>query len=138
MDVTQTVVIAQLGDVPGGGSAQVVIRTLVASDTVAGTAPGLTAGTGPGLAARTGPGLAARAGYTNTATYSAVNLDPGASNEARVVIEGAVVLPVTGGLLDPRTPQGKAAWGGMGALALISGTVVVYRRRSMKKRMGHL
>ena len=35
----------------------------------------------------------------NTAGYTALNLDPGRSNEARVVVEGTSILPVTGGLL---------------------------------------
>jgi uncharacterized repeat protein (TIGR01451 family) len=121
-DVTQTVVIAHLGDVQGGGRAEITIRTLILSDTMGGT--------GPGLAARTSPGLAARTGYTNTASYSAANLDPGRSNPAAVVVKGASILPVTGGLLDPRTPQGKMAWGSFLAALVLPGTLVVFHRRS--------
>ena len=86
-DVTQTVVVAHLGDVPGGSQAEITIHTLVLSDTVGGTV------------------------YTNTAAYSALNGDPGTSNPATLVVEGPALLPVTGGLLDPRTPQGRLAWG---------------------------
>jgi uncharacterized repeat protein (TIGR01451 family) len=103
--LTEAVVVARLGDVPGGGRAELVIHTLVMSDTTAGTV------------------------FTNTATYSALNVDPGASNEAAVVVEGATILPVTGGLLDPRTPQGRLAWGGtLCVVSLLPGAALVALR----------
>jgi uncharacterized repeat protein (TIGR01451 family) len=81
-----TEVVVDLGDIPPGGRAEVIIHTLVVSPT-RGTV------------------------YDNIATYSAKNMDPGSSNEATVTVEYApVILPVTGGLLDPRTPQGKVTW----------------------------
>jgi hypothetical protein len=64
--------------------------------------------------------------FINSASYSALNVDPGASNEATVVVEGPAILPVTGGLLDPRTSQGRLAWGGI--VALLGGLVLVGRR----------
>jgi hypothetical protein len=94
-DLSQTVVVAHLGEIPPGGQAEIELITGVLSDTVAGTV------------------------YTNMATYTALNLEPGASNEARVVVDGGpALLPVTGGPLDPRTPAGKVTWGG-GILALL-------------------
>jgi uncharacterized repeat protein (TIGR01451 family) len=111
-DLTRTVVTARLGDVPGGGRAEILISTQVLSGTPAGTVPGLTA----------------RTGYTNSATYSAVNADPGASNQATVVVKGVSILPVTGGLLDPRTPVGKAVWSG-GGLLLLAAAVAAWRGR---------
>jgi uncharacterized repeat protein (TIGR01451 family) len=94
-DLSQTVVVAHLGEIPPGGQVEIELITGVLSDTVAGTV------------------------YPNTATYTALNLDPGASNEARVVVDGGpALLPVTGGPLDPRTPAGKMTWGG-GILALL-------------------
>ena len=103
-DLTRTVVTARLGDVPGGGRAEILISTQVLSGTPAGTV------------------------YTNSATYSAVNADPGASNQATVVVKGASILPVTGGLLDPRTPEGKVVWSG-GGLLLLAAAVAAWRGR---------
>jgi uncharacterized repeat protein (TIGR01451 family) len=107
--LTETIVVAHLGDVDGGGRAEITIHTLVLSDTVGGTV------------------------YTNTATYSALNADPGTSNQAVVVVEGATILPVTGGLLDPRTPQGRLAWGGLLMVAIPGGAIALLRRRSGKR-----
>ena len=103
-DLTRTVVTARLGDVPGGGRAEILISTQVLSGTPAGTV------------------------YTNSATYSAVNADPGASNQATVVVKGVSILPVTGGLLDPRTPEGKVVWSG-GGLLLLAAAVAAWRGR---------
>jgi hypothetical protein len=105
-NLSRTIVVANLGDVPPGEQARINIVTLVMSDTVAGTV------------------------YTNTATYSALNVDPGRSNEARLVVEGPAILPVTGGLLDPRTPAGKVTWG---SLLLLSALPVLVWRRARKK-----
>jgi uncharacterized repeat protein (TIGR01451 family) len=105
-DLTRTVVVANLGDVAGGSRAEIVIRTLVASDTQRGTA------------------------FTNTASYSALNVDPGVSNAARVTVEGVAILPVTGGLLDPCTSQGRVTWCVLGLVLL--GVVCVARRRQRR------
>jgi uncharacterized repeat protein (TIGR01451 family) len=94
-DLSQTVVVANVGDIGPGGHVELEVITRVLSDTVAGTV------------------------YTNTATYTAFDLEPGTSNEAQVVVTGGpALLPVTGGPLDPRTPAGKAMWGG-GILAIL-------------------
>ncbi len=103
-DLTRTVVTARLGDVPGGGRVEILISTQVLSGTPAGTV------------------------YTNSATYSAVNADPGASNQATVVVKGVSILPVTGGLLDPRTPEGRVVWSG-GGLLLLAAAVAAWRGR---------
>ena len=85
--LSQTVVVARLGELGPGESAEIVIRTAVLSDTVAGAV------------------------FKNRAGYSALNLDSGHSNEASLVVQGLTLLPVTGGLLDPRTPGGQITWG---------------------------
>jgi uncharacterized repeat protein (TIGR01451 family) len=85
--LSQTVVVARLGELGPGESAELVIRTAVLSETAAGTV------------------------FKNRAGYSALNLDPGRSNEASLVVQGLTLLPVTGGLLDPRTPGGQITWG---------------------------
>jgi uncharacterized repeat protein (TIGR01451 family) len=92
--LSQTVVVANIGDLPPGGRVEVVILTQVLST----TRPAV---------------------YANTGRYSGLNLEPGVSNEAKLVVErGTVLLPITGGLLDPHTRIGKIAWGG-GALLLL-------------------
>ena len=93
-DISRTVVVAYLGDVAPGAQVEIGLNTVVLSDTAAGTV------------------------YANRATYTAVNLDPRQSNEVQVVVEGAAVLPVTGGLLDPRTPAGKMTWSAVILLAV--------------------
>lgn len=94
------VVLARVGSIPPGGQVWLEVTTQVLSDTAAGV-------------------------YTNTAVYRALNLDPGRSNPAVLAVEEPepVLLPVTGGLLDPRTPAGKAVWSG-GLLAAVLGLAV--------------
>jgi len=96
-DISQTVVVARLGDVAPGGQVEIMLNTVVISETAAGTV------------------------LTNRAGYTALNLDPGHSNEAQVVVEGAAVLPVTGGWLDPGTPQGQLIWGAGSVLVVLLG-----------------
>ncbi len=93
-DISQTVVVANVGDVAPGAQVEIVLDTLVVSDTTAGTV------------------------FANRGSYTAANVDPGQSNEVQVVVEGTAVLPVTGGLLDPRTPAGRVTWGGVMLLAV--------------------
>jgi hypothetical protein len=100
--------VAHLGDIPGGGQATLIIRTVILSDTLAGTV------------------------FTNTASYNARNVDPGRSNQAVVAVKGPAILPVTGGLLDPRTPQGRLAWGILGAALLAA--VYFTRRGPLRRR----
>jgi uncharacterized repeat protein (TIGR01451 family) len=107
-DMTRTVVVAHLGDVPGHSRAQVTIHTLVLSDTLGGMI------------------------YINTAGYSGLNVDPGVSNPATVIVEGASIQPVTGGLLDPRTPGGKLVWGGF-FLLVLPGAAVAWRWRNRRQ-----
>jgi hypothetical protein len=104
-DISQTVVVAHVGDVAPGSQVELVLSTLVLSDATAGTV------------------------YANRANYTAVNLDPGESNEVEVVVEGAAVLPVTGGLLDPRTPAGKVTWGVVMLMAISGWGLWKYRGR---------
>ncbi|MCL4298428.1 MAG: DUF11 domain-containing protein [Anaerolineae bacterium] len=95
-DLTQTVIVATLGDVPPSGQATIGIVTQIISETVTETV------------------------YTNTARYTAATLPPGMSNEARVTVVGQTpFLPVTGGLLDPRTPAGRGVWGGVAVVLLL-------------------
>jgi hypothetical protein len=69
--------------------------------------------------------------YSNIASYSAANLDPGSSNEARLAVEGTdlTILPVTGGWLDPRTPRGQITWSSV-FLLLVGGLIGWQCRRS--------
>jgi len=102
-DISQTVVVANVGDVSPGSQVELVLNTLVLSDVVAGTV------------------------YANRANYTAANLDPGESNEVEVVVQGTAVLPVTGGLLDPRTSAGKVSWGVVMLLAVSGWGMWKYR-----------
>jgi uncharacterized repeat protein (TIGR01451 family) len=89
-DLPLTEVVAYVDEVPPGGRVELILNTLVLSDALPGTI------------------------YTNMATYAAANLDPGQSNEVEVVVrDRRSILPVTGGLLDPRTPQGQLTWGSL-------------------------
>jgi hypothetical protein len=71
--------------------------------------------------------------YGNTATYSAANLDPGSSNEAKLAVEGTglTILPVTGDWLDPRTPQGQLTWSSV--FLLLVGGVIGWQRRRVRR-----
>ncbi|MEM7027999.1 MAG: Ig-like domain-containing protein [Chloroflexota bacterium] len=82
----QTTLTAHLGDLSGGSSVTILIQTVIMSDTAPGTV------------------------VVNQASYTAQNIDPGQSNEATVTVQGLTLLPVTGGLLDPRTPGGQVTW----------------------------
>ncbi len=108
-DVPLTEVVAYVDEVPPGGRVEIIINTLVLSDALPGAI------------------------YTNVATYTAANLDPGQSNEASVVVRSRLsLLPVTGGLLDPRTPQGQLTWSGSALLLWVS--VVMWRRHRQRRR----
>ena len=61
----------------------------------------------------------------NRASYTAQNIDTGQSNEAKVTVQGLTLLPVTGGLLDPRTPGGQVTWSLTAVLCVLS--VGVYK-----------
>ncbi|MCL4299174.1 MAG: DUF11 domain-containing protein [Anaerolineae bacterium] len=102
---TWTELIIDVGDVAPSGRVEIFINTMVMSATV-GTE------------------------YKNVATYSALNLDPGSSNEAKVTVEGSLltILPVTGGWLDPRTPQGKVTWS-LSIMILMGLIAWVWQRR---------
>jgi hypothetical protein len=82
-----TELIANVGDVPPNSRVEIIVSTIVIS-------------------------ASREMNYSNIATYSAANLDPGSSNEAKLAVEGTglTILPVTGDLLDPRTPQGQITW----------------------------
>ena len=92
----QTTWQAHLGELPGNSSVTLVIQTAIMSD----TAPGMV--------------------ILNQASYSARNVEPGFSNEASVTVQGLTLLPVTGGLLDPRTPGGQVTWSLTALLALFA------------------
>lgn len=109
-DLSQTLIVATLGDVPPGGQATIGIVTRVISQTAAGTI------------------------YPNTARYTTATLPPAASNEARVTVVGQTAfLPVTGGILDPRTPAGRMTWGGA-VVVLLLGLKVARSRGARERR----
>jgi uncharacterized repeat protein (TIGR01451 family) len=112
-DLSRTVLVATLGDVPPGGQVKIGIVTQVISQTAAGTV------------------------YTNTAQYTAAALPPGLSNEARVTVVGQTpFLPVTGGLLDPRTSVGRGIWGGTGLVLLLFLLRVASSKGAEERRSG--
>jgi hypothetical protein len=110
-DVPLTEVVFHIGNLAPGGRVQMVIDTLVLSDTVAGSE------------------------FDNIGTYAAANMDPGTSNHAVVKVIGArrpilAILPVTGGLLayvDPRTAPGQVTW--LLGLVLIAGLLLHHKIR---------
>lgn len=101
-----TELVANVGDVPPGSRVEIVVSTMVIS-------------------------ASRDMNYRNIATYSAVNLDPSSSNEAKLTVEGEAftILPVTGGWLDPRTPQGQITWSSV-FLLLVCGVIGWQRRRA--------
>jgi uncharacterized repeat protein (TIGR01451 family) len=102
--VSQTMLVAQVGTVNPGSTASLVIHTRTVSDTQNGDL------------------------YINVAGFIADGWE-GNSNEARVVVVGKKeILPVTGGLLDPATTEGKITWG---VLLLGVATLWIIRRRRL-------
>ncbi|GIK42096.1 MAG: hypothetical protein BroJett011_59290 [Chloroflexota bacterium] len=110
-----TMLTINVGDVAPGSRVEILIQTMVVSPT-------------------------AGMEYLNTATYSALNLDPGSSNEARVTVEATAmtILPVTGGWLDPRTPEGKVTWSAVTLLLLSLIMWGWYYRKRLALRAVHI
>jgi uncharacterized repeat protein (TIGR01451 family) len=94
-----TELVATIGDVPPNSRVEIIINTMVIS-------------------------ASREMNYSNIATYTAANLDPDSSNEAKLAVEGTglTILPVTGGWLDPRTPQGQITWSSV-FLLLVCGVI---------------
>ena len=68
----------------------------------------------------------------NRATYRADYPDAGLSNAATITVQGLSILPVTGGLLDPRTPYGRWVWLAAVLLTLGLGATLFWTSRNQE------